>query len=144
MILGAIYIYSTMLFLLPAQRIDPSGSDRACGCEEMVFSNVKHIVEVDDYVGVEIVLCHCKNRVSIQGTWKEYEGGHTPAIVHLRGEIKRGRLHLAGESGEGVATLRGTLTATSLVANLSWRIGKHINTRQLNLPKTRSPIHPPP
>jgi hypothetical protein len=137
----AIIVICSATLLLPG--FGQAGSVSECSCDESVFSNVRHVVEVDDYVGTEITLCRCKGSTSVMGVWREYEGGHVPAIVKLHGELKKGKLHLIGATAQGVATVDGILTSKSLNVKLSWRMGESSETRTLNLRKSVAPIRPP-
>ena len=97
----------------------PSG--RAC---YRIYSAVRLVPEVDDYVGSEIVLWRC-TVADVTAEWRLYEGGHEPERIQLEGTFAEGRLILRGRVPGGSpveirASFRGqTLTGTALIGEFS-------------------------
>jgi hypothetical protein len=109
------------------------------GCQDLIFSNVRHIEESDDYVGTEIALQVCENDL-VRGEWREYEG-YNPSITKLEGK-RNGKLILTGTNSEGSVKLTCTISKDSLLGSLIWFIGRSQQTKRLSLHKVNQALRP--
>ncbi|MGD9714703.1 MAG: hypothetical protein AB7V46_21980 [Thermomicrobiales bacterium] len=134
-------IATTILLLLSGCSSPATRSSSNSGCEEQVFSDVRHIEESDDYVGTEILLKLCKGRADVAGEWREYEGYH-PVTTTLKGQ-KNGEIRLQGNSTAGAVSLTGSVSGGRLRGTLLWHIGTNPQTKTLDLAATKFSIRPP-
>lgn len=111
-------------------------------CEEVVYSNVRHVPEVDDYVGTEFILNICRSSNLIAGAWNEYEGYH-PVTTELRGQRTGRKIRLTGTNSEGRVEFAGEVTSTRLTGRLTWEIGTSRQEKRIALTKTKDPVRPP-
>ena len=111
-------------------------------CQNLVFSDVHHIVEVDDYVGTELVLSLCPGAAEIRGEWNEYEGYH-PATTKLSGRRAGKSIRLTGTNPARRVELVGQLKGERLKGKLVWYIGTSRQEKKINLVRTRGPVRPP-
>lgn len=122
-----------------------SGKDGAGArsrCEEMVFSDVHHVPEVDDYVGTEIVLTLCPGVDTVSGFWNEYEG-YNPVTTSLRGRRTANAVWIDGVNSEGKVGFVGELAAERLVGKLMWYIRGKRQEKDIELAKKQHPVRPP-
>jgi hypothetical protein len=112
-------------------------------CPERIFSDVRHVEEVDDYVGTEIVLHICPGVSEISGEWNEYEGGYEPAVTKMTGNIAGESIRLSGINSEGKVEFIGSLTNARLRGKLIWYIGSSRQEKDINFLKSQKPVRPP-
>jgi hypothetical protein len=65
------------------------GQAAAAVGKKVVFSDVKHITEVDDVVGSEIVVEIRAGKTNVVGQWDLYEG-YEPLVTPLHGTLQSG------------------------------------------------------
>jgi hypothetical protein len=115
-LLGAVLPLATM-----AQHVPDLASDRSC---TGIYSAVRLVPEVDDYVGSEIVIWRC-TLADVVAEWRLYEGGHEPQRLNLHGTLVKNQLTLLGRTAEGspveihVTLQRRRLLGTALVGHSS-------------------------
>jgi hypothetical protein len=114
----------------------------ANNCEELIFSDVRHVPEADDYLGTELIFRICTNTTQVTGEWKEYEGWH-PASTKLIGYFSENRMWLTGQNSEGKVEFEGGLSGKHLNGKLLWYIGATLQVEEINLERTENPVRPP-
>jgi hypothetical protein len=111
------------------------------GCEEYIFSNVRHIAEVDDYIGTEIVLSICSETSEVRGSWHQYEG-YNPAVTDLIGNLDGTMIQLRGKNTEGTVEFRGYMDDGRLIGKLVWYLGTNRQEKDVSLLKKKYPSSP--
>lgn len=100
--------------------------------ETRVYSDVRHIAEVDDYVGTEIILRRSSTGSRFAGQWDLYEG-YDALSVPLEGSLVGSRLEMKGTFENSPVVLTAALSDTSLRGTLKWYIGGNLQTRKIRL-----------
>ena len=111
-------------------------------CEELVFSDVHHIGEVDDYVGTEIIINLCAGVADLKGAWNEYEG-YYPVTESLTGQKTGTSIQLYGKNSEREVRFTGQLKGERLIGQLIWHIGNSRQQKTIDISRTRQPVRPP-
>ena len=107
-------------------------------CEEYIFSDVRHIAEVDDYVGTEIILGICPGTSEIRGSWRQYEGYH-PVVTDLTGTYVDKMIQLGGKNSEGKVEFSGYMDDERLIGMLVWYLGTNQQEKNVRLLKKKYP-----
>jgi hypothetical protein len=98
-----------------------------------VFSDVRHVVEVDDYVGTEIVLRIDPSSNKIAGQWDLYEG-YDALVTPMQGTLSGSLVKMSGADTHGRAvTFTAALSEKSLRGTLKWYAGNNLQTRRVRL-----------
>ncbi len=108
------------------------GTACASDTKTFVFSDVRHIAEVDDVVGNEIIVQVRSGESAVVGQWDLYEG-YEPVRTPLKGTLVSGRLKMAGESSDLQPVLEARLSEDLLVGTLKWRVGSSQQSKRLRL-----------
>jgi hypothetical protein len=94
---------------------------RGAGPTTYVFSDVRHVVDVDDYVGTEIVVRVDPRSKRVTGQWDLYQG-YDPLTMQLEGTLVGSRLELKGMDSDG----RPELTAVFSEKMISGTLGTSV------------------
>jgi hypothetical protein len=97
-----------------------------------VFSDVRHIAEVDDYIGTEIVIRVAPRSTRVIGQWDLYQG-YDPITMQLEGTLVGPRLEMKGIDSDGLTILTATFSEKSLCGTLKWYVGSNRQTRNIRL-----------
>lgn len=82
-----------------------------------IYSGVRLVPEVDDYVGSEIVIWRC-TAANVAAEWRLYEGGHEPSRTQLEGTLVGGQIVLRGTLSDGeTVNLRASIGRRSLIGS---------------------------
>jgi hypothetical protein len=107
--------FSIVLISAQSQLLaDAKGEPTASCCDSSrVYSSVRLVPEVDDYVGTELVLWRCSS-LEVAAELRVYEGGHDPVRIQLEGTFLDGKFLLrgtlpGGDSAQIDAALRGRI-----------------------------------
>jgi len=111
---------------------NPSAIALAAEPRTRVYSDVRHIVEVDDYVGDEVVICFARTGPNVTGQWDLYQG-YDPALTLLAGTLVGSRLEMQGSDANGPISLVAVLSRKALRGTLTWHIGDNLHTKDINL-----------
>jgi hypothetical protein len=104
----------------------------AAEIQSQVFSEVRHIVAVDDYVGSEIVLRLDPASTRVTGQWDLYQG-YDPLTIELEGTLVGSRLKLMGIDSEWRPVFTATYSAKALKGVLQWYVGRRLQTKKVRL-----------
>lgn len=97
-----------------------------------VFSDVRHIVAVDDYVGTEIVVRLDPASTRVTGQWDLYQG-YDPLTIKLEGTLIGSRLKMMGIDSEWRPVFTATYSDKALNGVLQWHMGRKLHTKKIRL-----------
>lgn len=97
-----------------------------------VFSDVRHIPAIDDYVGTEIVLQFDTVSQRVTGQWDLYQG-YDPITIALEGTLVGSRLKLMGLHSDWRTIFTGTYSDKELKGVLQWHVGRNLQTKRVRL-----------
>lgn len=101
-----------------------------------VFSDVRHIAEVDDVVGNEIVVEIRQGESAVIGQWDSYEG-YEPLRTKLKGTLTSGQLVMSGPDSDLRPELEARLSNNRLVGILKWRVGSSEQSQRIQLRRVK-------
>lgn len=101
-----------------------------------VYSDVRHIAEVDDVVGNEIVVKIQPGESTVVGQWDLYEG-YEPVRVPLKGTVSSGRLSMSGPGSDLRPELEARLSDSRLVGILKWWVGSSEQSKRIQLRRVK-------
>lgn len=105
---------------------------RGAETKTYVFSDVRHIADVDDYVGTEIVVRVQPGSTKVTGQWDLYQG-YDPLTMSLDGTLVGSRLEMKGSNPEWRPALSAMFSGKSLNGTLTWYIGHNLQSKKIRL-----------
>ena len=143
--ISLIYQNTISILLLVALSCLPAFGQKSLSsksdCEEYIFSNVRQITEIDDYVGTEIILIICSGTSEIRGSWNQYEGYH-PVITDLTGTYNGKIIRLRGKNWAGKVEFTGHMENERLIGKLIIYLGTSRQENNIDLLKKKNPVRP--